>query len=92
MTNINLKILMKNSNLKTDTLSEIDLQIVYNCTIYPRGLKIYSDNREQRGTQWTCFYTENVADSTIHASSAENFLYLTKRIEKSFFDKYILLK
>ena len=49
--------------LKKDTMSESDLQIVYDYPIYPTGSKVYTnkekintDNGQMGGTQWTWFY------------------------------------
>ena len=54
---------MKKHNLKNDTMSESQLQRVYNHPTYPRDSRIYSDKRfvniddgSQGGTHWTCFY------------------------------------
>ena len=59
---LNFKDFMKKYNLKNDTMNESQLQKVYNCPIYPRDSKIYSDkgfvnfvNGSQDGTHWTCF-------------------------------------
>ena len=59
---MDLKQFMKKYNLKNQTMSESDLQKVYNYKIYPRDSKILSDrgfvnidNGEQNGTHWTCF-------------------------------------
>ena len=52
---------MKKYNLKDQTMSESDLQKIYNCNIYPRDSKILSDrvfvnidNGLKGGTHWTC--------------------------------------
>ena len=57
---------MKKINLKNNTMNESELQIFYNCNIYPRDSKIYSDkcfvnidNGSQRGTHWTCFIVKD---------------------------------
>ena len=66
MTILNFEDFMKNYNLKKATMNEIELQRVYNCPIYPRGFKIYSDKRfvnidngSMGGTHWTCFIIKN---------------------------------
>ena len=53
---------MKKYNLKNDTMTESELQRVYNYEINPRDSKIYSDkgfvnidDDSQNGTHWTCF-------------------------------------
>ena len=52
---------MRKNNLKDDTENEFEQQRVYNCPIYPRGSKIYSnkgfvniDEDSMRGFHWTC--------------------------------------
>ena len=63
--NSSLNCFMKKYNLKDQTMSESDLQKVYNYKIYPRDSKITSnkgfvniDNGLQGGTHWTCFYNK----------------------------------
>ena len=53
---------MRKYNLKTDAMSESDLQRIYKYPIYPRDSKIYYDkafvdidNGSQGDTHWTCF-------------------------------------
>ena len=60
---LNFKDSMKKYKLKNDTMSESQLQKIYNYRIYPRDSKIYSDkgfvnidNGSQGGSHWTCFY------------------------------------
>ena len=62
MTILNLKELMKNYNLKNDTMNESYIQRVYNYNIYPRDSKIHSDkgfvnidNGIRGESHWTCF-------------------------------------
>ena len=57
---------MQKYNLKDQTMSESDLQKIYNYKIYPRDSKITTnkgfvniDNGSQGGTHWTCFYIKN---------------------------------
>ena len=45
MTTLCLGDFMKKYKLKDDTTNESDLQRVYNCPLYPRDSKIYSDKR-----------------------------------------------
>ena len=52
--------------MKNDTMSESQLQKVYNYPIYPRDSKIYSDRRfvkidngSRGGTHWTCFIVKD---------------------------------
>ena len=59
---LTLKQFMKKYNLKDQTMSESDLQKIYNYKIYPRDSKITSDrgfvnidNGDQGGTHWVCF-------------------------------------
>ena len=60
---LNFKDFMKKYNLKDDTMNKSELQRVYNHPIYPRDLKIYSDNGlvnidngSQGGTHWASFF------------------------------------
>ena len=53
---------MKKYNLKDQTMSESDLQKIYNYKIYPRDSKITSDrgfvnidDGDWNGTHWVCF-------------------------------------
>ena len=57
---------MKKYYLRNDTMKESQLQIFYNCRIYPRGSKINSnkrfvniDNGQLGGTHWTCFIVKD---------------------------------
>ena len=57
---------MKKYNLKIDTMNESQLQKFYNCPIYPKDSKIYSnkgyinrDNSSVGGTHWTCSIVKN---------------------------------
>ena len=63
---LTLKQFMQKYNLKDQTMSESDLQKVYNYKIYPRDSKILSgrgfvniDDGSQGGTHWVCFYIKN---------------------------------
>ena len=62
MTILNLKDFMKMYNLKNDTMSESEVQRVYNYPIYPRDSKVHSnkvfsnfDNGSLGGSHWICF-------------------------------------
>ena len=57
---------MKKPYLKNNTVSESELQRVFDYPIYPRVSKIYSDkgfviinNGEQNGTHRTCFIVKD---------------------------------
>ena len=57
---------MKKYNLKNATMTEIDLQRVYNYPIYPRDSKIYSDqgfviidDGRMGGSHWCAFYVKD---------------------------------
>ena len=63
---LNCKDFVKKHNLKDDTMDECQLQKIYNCPIYPRDYKIYSDkgfvnidNGSRGGTHWTCFIVKD---------------------------------
>ena len=65
MKTLSFKELMKKYKLKNDTMSESELQSVYNFKIYPRDFKFYSekgfvnfDNGSQGGTHWNSFITK----------------------------------
>ena len=67
MTNIlNLKQFMNKYNLRDQTMSDSELQKVYNYKIYPRDSKIITkkgfiniDDGSQRGTPWICVYIKD---------------------------------
>ena len=57
---------MKKHNLKNDTMNETQILKIYNCIIYPRDSKIYSnqgfvniDNGSMGGTDWVCFIVKD---------------------------------
>ena len=57
---------MKKYNLKDTTMSESQLQKIFNYPLYPRDSKMYSDrgfvnidNGSQGGTHWTCFIVKD---------------------------------
>ena len=68
---INMKILtlknfMKKYKLKNDTMNELQLQKIYNSSIYPKNSKIYSDkgfvnigDYENGGSHWCAFYIKD---------------------------------
>ena len=66
MKSLNFTVFMKKRKLKNDTMSESELQKIYNYPIYPRASKLYSDfgfvnidNGAQGGTHWTCVIVKN---------------------------------
>ena len=66
MKTLNFRDFMKKNKLKNDTMTESELQRVFNYPIYPRDSKIYSnkgfdniDNGSQGGTHWTCFIVKD---------------------------------
>ena len=76
---LSLNQFMKKYNLKDQTMSESDLQKIYNYKIYPRDSKITSDrgfvnidNGEKGGTHWVCFYKNYYFDS--FGGSPDKFL------------------
>ena len=63
---LNFEDFMKKYKLKKDTMSESQLQVVYNYPIYPRDSKIYSDKGfvnidygSHGGTHWCALYVKN---------------------------------
>ena len=63
MTKLNFKNFMKKYNLRKATMNESYLQRVYNCKIYPRDTKVYSDkgfvnidSGNLGGTHRVCLY------------------------------------
>ena len=59
---LNFKDFMKKYNLGNDTMNELEIQRVYNISIYPRDSKkpsnegfVNIDNGYHGGTQWNCF-------------------------------------
>ena len=64
---LNFKDFMRKYKLKDNTMNLYQLQRVYNCPIYPRDSKIYSnkgfvniDNGSQGSTYWTCFIVKDI--------------------------------
>ena len=64
---LNFNDFMEKYNLKNKTMNESELQRVYNCEIYPRHSKIYSDkgfvnidDGRMGGSLWTCFIVKDV--------------------------------
>ena len=63
---LKFKDFMKKYKLKNNTMSETQLQKIYNYPIYPRDSKICSDkgfvnidNGSMGGTHWTCFIVKH---------------------------------
>ena len=57
---------MKRNKSENDTMTESELQKIYNVPIYPRGPKIHSDRKfvniddgSLKGSQWTCFIVKD---------------------------------
>ena len=65
MKRLSFEVFMKKIDLKNDTMKELDLQRVYNYSLYPGNSKLYSDkgfvnidDGSQGGSHLTCFYSE----------------------------------
>ena len=63
---LNFRDFAKKYKLTNFTMTESQLQKIYNLSIYPKDSKIYShkrfvniDNRSRGGTHWTCFIVKN---------------------------------
>ena len=86
---MNLKQFMDKYNLKDQTMSESDLQKVYNYKLYPRDSKILSDrgfvnidNGEQNGTHWTCFYIKDKKSYYFDSFGGSPDKFLLKQLPK----------
>ena len=86
---LNFKDFMKKYNLKNDTMNESELQRVYNCSIYPRDSKIYSDrgyvnidNGSQEGTHRTCFIVKDNKSYYFDSFGVQPDKFLLKQLPK----------
>ena len=86
---LNFKDFMKKYNLKNDTMNESDLYKFYNCPIYPRDSKIYSDkgfvnidNGAQGGTHWTCFIVKDKKSYQFDSVGGQPNKILLKKLPK----------
>ena len=86
---LNFKDFMKKYNLKNDTISESQLQKVYNYPIYPRDSEIYSDegfvnidNGSQGGTHWTCFIVKDNKSFYFDSFGVQADKFLLKQLPK----------
>ena len=86
---MDLKQFMKKYNLKDQTMSDSDLQKVYNYKIYPRDSKITSnkgfvniDNGEQGGTHWVCFIIKDRKSYYFDSFGGNPDKFLLKQLPK----------
>ena len=87
---LNFKDFMKKYKLKNDTMSESEIQRVYNYPIYPRDSKIYSnkgfvniDYGSQGGTHWTCFIVKDKKSYYFDSFGGAPDKFLLNQLHKS---------
>ena len=80
---------MKKYKLKNNTMTESELQRVYNYSIYPRDSKIYTDrgfvnidNGSQGGTHWTCFIVKDNKSFYFDSFGGSPDKFLLKQLPK----------
>ena len=86
---LTFKDFMKKDSLKIDTMNESKIQRVYNCPIYPRDSKIYSDKRfvnidngSMGGTHWTCFIVKDKKSYSFDSFEGRPDKFLFKQLPK----------
>ena len=89
MKKLNFKDFMKGYTLKNDTMNESELQRVFNCPIYPRDAKIYSNkgfvnihDGKTGGSHWTAFYVENKKSYYFDSFGCQTYKFLLKQLPK----------
>ena len=87
---LNFKDFIKKYILKIDTVTESQLQKIYNYPIYPRDSKTYSDkgilnidNGSQMGTHWTCFIVKDKKSYYFDSFGAQPDKFLLTQLPKS---------
>ena len=87
--NSSLNCFMKKYNLKDQTMSESDLQKIYNYKIYPRDSKITTnkgfvniDNGLQGGTHWVCFIIKDKKSYYFDSFGGSPDKFLLKQLPK----------
>ena len=86
---LNFKDFMKKYKLKNDTMTESQLQRVYNYSIYPRDSKIYSDkgfvnigNYQNGGSHWCAFYIKDNKSYYFDSFGGQPDKFLLKQLPK----------
>ena len=84
---------MKKYSLKEDTMNESQLQKNYNCPVYPRNRKIYSnkifvniDDARMGDSHWTCFYRKDNNSYYFDSFGGQTDKVLLKQLPKSIID------
>ena len=87
--NLTLKDFMKKYHLKTDTISESQVQRVYSYPIYPGDSKIYSDKRfvnidngSMGGSHWVCFIVKDNKSYCFDSFGGQPDKYLLNQLAK----------